>query len=246
MLSRIAGLFRNRTREWESVNPQLAELLKAHGVEAKPQGDWLLVTGGLRAIRGVLLPSGPGQQNCIWQLDVQARLATGELMVESCGGFGFTPALGAADTLGNFSLGSLHVMLAAFWSVDVGDQISVERWESAEGNVWDVFVGNVVPRMQKGTASTLASEPLVECYNTIVRLIAARDLAGNCHWLRVYYANISPANQVVEVLFDNETWLEAEAAIRALPWSRPEYFYSVRWFSILQRPAIRIFFPGER
>ncbi len=82
----------------------------------------------------------------------------------------------------------------------------------------------------------VASEAVLKAYAAIVGLLKARQMRGARHWLRAFYANINSTNQIAEVLFDNETWSEAEAALRAIPWPT-ESFYSIRWFLILQRPA---------
>jgi hypothetical protein len=65
----------------------------------------------------------------------------GEQIFESCGDYGETIDDAVNNNLQNFSLGSLHPLLAALGCIDphTYNQITLEEWE-INGKIWKAYI----------------------------------------------------------------------------------------------------------
>lgn len=166
------------------------------------------------------------------QLDAVVVLADGSAVIESCGAIGADIDEAVGDGLHRLSTYSLHQLLSAFFGHADGDQVSCEMW-SVAGRDWNAHLGGINVSDSEnpgGDPQTTVPEDFFDC---IERLTRQLQLTPQPHWVRVYTAAHSGNPRMVEVLFDNEPWPEAEAAIRGLQWPEPRGFHSVRTFFVL-------------
>lgn len=209
-----------------SANPQLAEILRAHGVAMQEEGDWLRVSPGGPHLHAVFIEmrSEPGVS--MWQLDVHLEPWTGRRIIESVAGFGTTEQEAWHDALTNFVRASLHVLLAAF--IQPADaHVIVETWQVG-GIQRKVILGEVVSR---GSAAPSPDEPWLAAFKNALQSL---PLASGTHWVRVFFAQQEGARTTLEVLLDNEPWQALAELLDIAPWPSAPGFLSRRLFLVLQ------------
>jgi hypothetical protein len=92
-----------------------------------------------------------------------------------------------------------------------------------------VYLGNFVRKAEHG----LDVPPPDNLMPRFDDMLQQAELEPSIHWGRMYVAHIPNRNRVVEVLLDNERWLEGESAIEAASWPDLSSFYSTRMFWIM-------------
>src|SRR5262249_22461519 len=97
------------------VNEPLLELLRAHGVEAVVQGDWITFPGRTVRANAAIMRELPQTSALTVQLDVRLEVGPGRTIVESFAGIGVTREKAIADAVHNLIANSFHVLLAAFF-----------------------------------------------------------------------------------------------------------------------------------
>lgn len=217
-----------------SLNDQLAEFCRSHGLQVETDGRWLCVPGHETVLRGESTLHEQDDGNVLVQLDVLVGLVDGRLLVESCAGAGGDREEAERDAVHGFANYTLHVLMSAFFGCDVGEQVAVGK-ARIDGATWRLVSSHVVPR----TSQDLEFAPPPELAATIHELIHTRSVSGaGRHWLRVFYAQLDGEPQMVEVLWDNEDWPEAREAIGQLEWTGSPGFASARLFMVLQDDAM--------
>jgi hypothetical protein len=197
-------------------------ILSHHGLHTEEYNGWLLANGNFPAIRAQWTP---GLSN--GRLDIHLRLESGSTIEESFAGIG-EGQTGIRNGLHNFMLNSLHVMLAGFWQIVDGDQVSIESWEIA-GKKYTSYCGNFGTRASDGIAAEIPQGALA----AIEKAILNENLSSDTHWIRTFFANLN-GQFTIESLLDNEAWRNGEAAVSSLPWKACEGYYSVRQFILLR------------
>jgi hypothetical protein len=199
----------------------ISELFGRHGIACDVRDEWILPRSGLPALRAAWYPGSTSGR-----LDVEVLVREGVLIQESFAGIG-EGNTGLMDGLGNFTLNSFHVMLAALWGQNDPEQVTTEAWSIA-GRKFLAYIGNV------GTRSSSAVTPHIptELMSELEKAIRAESLQCGTHWFRVYAGHLN-ANSTLEALMDNAEWPAGLSALKGLPWEKIEGFYSVRLFVIL-------------
>jgi hypothetical protein len=211
------------------VNAFLAELFRAHAVEAVPHGEWIAFPRhGLRANGAVVLEQSKPPWETV-QLDFRFEVAPGRLLVESFGGFGQTKDQAVADAQQFFAQNTFHVLLAAFFARPCDDQASREEW----------VVGGRNRRVTHGHIGVRGKLPAggpesVEWFQRFEEKLKAKSLPEGTHWVRLYYAQVQRKAAACEVLLDNAVWGELQAEMAAISWPPGEEFYSMRVFLVLR------------
>lgn len=213
-----------------NLNRLLAEWLEAHGLGISEEAGWLIVASGGPRLAAWVVGERDHAPGYVVQVDVYVEVEPERLLIESFAGIGMDREGAVGDAMGNFALTTLHPLLAAFYGQEAGEQVTTEVWEIA-GASWRVSIGPYGLRGRAGDALELPAAT----FTTLGALIKALPLDGSVHWVRLFYANVNAENSQAEVLLDNEPWEEAQQQLASLPWPRPESFYSVRLFFILQR-----------
>ncbi|MCA9176533.1 MAG: hypothetical protein KDB14_18725 [Planctomycetales bacterium] len=206
----------------------LKELLAQHDVATCSETDWLTAENGVRITGSVWQhASPPGTSNL--QLDFYLVLDDGRLLIESVGGVGASRSDAVMDGFRNFAQGSLHVLLAALFDVNVSSQVEVETW-NIDGRPRRVTIGGMNVRL----FSDVPWEPPTEWF-PVVRLAIEREiLSGGAHWFRCYYAQFNSKPAAVEALLDNAHWPAVAEAMSEYGWPAKDEFYSVRLFAFIQ------------
>lgn len=197
-------------------------LLNAHGVSGIIENDWVVPNSQLPALRALW---HPGQSS--GRLDVQALVGEGVLIEECFGGLGEGEAA-LQDALANFSVNSLHVLLAALWERNDPEQVATEQWE-VNGKRYTAYIGNFGTRSSAGAHAHIPHD----LFPAIESSIKAERLTGEIHWFRLFFGNV--ANSFTfEALRDNETWDGGLRCLENAGWKREASYYSVRLFVVLR------------
>lgn len=211
--------------EQSDVNVHLGELLKSHGVDISTEEDWFIPNQSLPAIRCIWHAS---PNNKSGRLDVQILIEDNLVLEECFAGIG-SGKDGFLDGLQNFSVNSLHVMLAAFWGVNDPEQVETEVWDIGDAK-YTAYIGNFGTRGTNGVHPGVPSET----FSKIESAIKVTQLKEKTHWFRAFFCNIGDEKKY-EALIDNAHWLEGEAALNNIEWPKSGDYYSVRNFLILQK-----------
>ncbi|WP_193369063.1 DUF6348 family protein [Pelagibius marinus] len=210
----------------EDLDTGLQNLLKAHGVELTLRDGWLRSGDGYPALRAAWYP----HPNDTGRLDIQVALQDGRVIEECFAGVG-EGSEGLHDALRNFSMSSLHVLLAVLWDRLDGEQVDVEEWQSGSAT-WKAYIGAFVHRV--------SSDPDVEYPNNafeVVQHAAEKEaLAPGLHWIRTFFCDVGNGETVIEALLDNDTWAAGAEAYARLEWQKGKGFYSLRNFLMLEVP----------
>lgn len=213
------------------VNPHLAGLLKNHGVNVDVDNEFVntnLADDLKFKTRLVYHEINGGISS---RLDVMAVTDTGERIIECFGDFGATVEEAINKNFQNFSLSSLHPILAAFGCHDQETlrHVEVEEWVVNE-RTWKVYIGNLIPK------SIGAGEHLVppsQFFLSIEQEIRSQALTNKLHWFRSYYFQLEANITEKEFLMDNEA-KNADLIFSTLPTMPNVKFYSCRNFILLR------------
>jgi hypothetical protein len=213
------------------VNTHLAGLFKNHGLQVQTDNEFVYtdLAGNIKfKARSVYHEIKNGFNS---RLDIMAISDEGYEIIECFGDVGTTVEEAIDRNFQNFSLGSLHPILAAFGCADPETlrQVNKEEW-SINGRKWTAYVGNLIPKTIRGSQQI----PPDQFYQSIERQIYAQPLANGLHWFRGYYCQIHASITVREFLMDNEP-LDGEVIFAPLPAMPDVTFYSCRCFVILRR-----------
>ena len=213
------------------VNTQLAELLKDHGVQIQTDDEFVNsdLTGHIKfKARAVYHEVNKGISS---RLDVMVVSDDGYRIIESFGDFGTTVDEAINRNFQNFSLSSLHPILAAFGCMDPETlrQIDVEEWV-VNGRTWKAYIGNLVPKAIGAGKHVI---PPVQFYQSIESEIRSQRLTNRLHWFRSYYGQWDASIREREFLMDNEA-KNGDLIFSSLLIMPDVTFYSCRNFILLK------------
>ncbi|MEW4488626.1 DUF6348 family protein [Thalassoglobus sp. JC818] len=163
------------------------------------------------------------------QIDIFLRVGPDRILVESFGGFGKTEDAAIADGFQSFVLNSFHVLLAAFYHSEDDHQVETEYW-NINGQSRRVTIGRINSR---GLPPNY-DEPPTEWFNTLAEQIEKSALPGGTHWVRCFYGQYQFEQSAIEVLLDNDEWVDVQTEMAKVDWPKCEEYYSVRVFLIIQ------------
>lgn len=167
------------------------------------------------------------------RLDVNAITDKGENIYESCGDYGATIEEAVYNNFKNFSMSSLHPLLAVFGCCDphTFEQITIEEW-TINGRIWKAYIGNLVPKVLAFGNNSIV--PPRQFFNSFEDGIKSQKLKNRIHWFRGYYSQMN--NEIIarEFLMDNELLPETDLLFKSLPLISNVSYYSCRNFVILK------------
>ncbi len=211
------------------VNELLLELFRAHGVDAEPQGDWIVFVGKtIRAKASVVGETAENDRTSI-QLDVRLETVPGRTVIESFAGIGQTRDKAIADAFSSFAATTFHVLLAVYFGCEESPHASQEEW-AIGGRTGRVTVGDVGVRGKP----PVQGEELVGWFGHLRENIQEKQLRPGTHWVRLFYGQMQGRAMACEVLLNNRVWEEVQAEMAAVEWPSGQEFYSVRVFLVLQ------------
>jgi Family of unknown function (DUF6348) len=205
----------------ETATALALQVLRDHGLNCVIENEWIVPNGALPALRAFWHPlNGQGR------LDVHVLVREGVLIEECFAGVGQDEE-GLRSAVVNFSINSLHVLLAAFWGNNDPEQVATETW-SIGGRVFTAHIGNF------GTRSTDGMTPHIpdELFPRLAAAVCKEDLKAEFHWFRIFVGNVK-GDCTYEALLDNEVWDAGLGALRSVSWQQPQGYYSVRLFAVL-------------
>jgi hypothetical protein len=212
------------------VNSQLAGLLKNHGVHVNVDNEFVTTNldDGLKFKARIFYHEINGSISS--RLDVMVVTETGERIIESFGDFGPTVDEAMNKNFQNFSLSSLHPILAAFGchGQETMRQVEIEEWVVSE-RTWKVYIGNLIPK-SIGSIETVI--PPAEFFQSIERGIRSQTLNNKLNWFRSYYCQRDEIITEKEFLMNNVA-KDGEIIFNTLPTVPRTKFYSCRNFILL-------------
>jgi len=211
--------------EGEEITIALQKLFEAHGLTCSIHNEWVLPNGSLPAIRGSWFPNIHNGR-----LDIHVLLEENSMIEECFAGVGSGNA-GFIDALQNFSVNSLHVLLAALWDKNNPEQVTTEKW-LVNGRNYSAFIGGFGSRVSDGVSFQVPNE----LFPAIESAIRGESLASNIHWFRSFFCNLS-GDKTHEALIDNQLWQAGHDALVKVPWEHHDGYYSVRNFIVLRVDA---------
>jgi hypothetical protein len=218
------------------LNPQFSDLLKHHGINVEIIDEFIKsdLPDNVKFRARVVYQEVKGYISS--RFDVMALTDRGEVIYESCGDYGATIDEAVQNNFQNFSLSSLHPLLAALGCFDphTYDQITIEDWE-INGKLWTVYIGNLVPKFLSERQDTII--PPSEFFESFELGIKSQKLANRLHWFRGYYSQSDNEITNREFLMDNELVAETDTIFGRLPILSNTKFYSCRCFIILRDKA---------
>jgi hypothetical protein len=214
------------------VNTQLAELLKSHGVQIQTDDEFISanLTGNIKfKARAVYHEVNNGISS---RLDVMVVSEEGDRIIESFGDFGTTIEEAINRNFQNFSLSSLHPILAAFGCMDPETlrQVNAEEWV-VNGRTWKAYIGNLVPKAIGADKHVI---PPDQFFHSIESEIRSQLLTNRLHWFRSYYSQWDGNITEREFLMDNEA-KNGDLIFSSLPVTAGVKFYSCRNFALLRQ-----------
>jgi Family of unknown function (DUF6348) len=211
--------------EDEEITKAILAIFEAHGLTCTIHNEWVLPNGLLPAIRGSWFPDTHNGR-----LDIHVLIEENVMIEECFAGLGAGKE-GFIDALENFSVNSLHVLLAAMWDKNDPDQVTTEKW-LVNGKNYSAYVGNFGNRVSPGVKFNVPRE----LFPAIQTAIKAEPLTDNIHWFRSFFCNVS-GDKTHEALLDNGLWQAGYDALVKVPWEHHEGYYGVRNFVVLRVDA---------
>lgn len=212
------------------VNTRLASLLRDHGVSIHIDNEFVNtdLASSLKFKTRAVYHEINGSISS--RLDVMIITDVGEKIIECFGDFGATVDDALNKNFQNFSLSTLHPILAAFGYIDpeAMKQVEVEEWVVNERK-WKVYIGNLIPKSTRTIEQIICP---VEFFQSIEREIRSQTLTNKLNWFRSYYSQQDGKITVREFLMNNEP-KDAEVIFSSLPTVPNVKFYSCRNFILL-------------
>ncbi len=204
----------------------LAKMLHAHELHVLEYKNWLLVDEKLPALSASTQNFREYENGASIRLDVSVLLDKSKVIWESFAGVGKDELSAMQNAFQNFSANSFHVFLSAFWQVAEEEEVGIEEWE-IQGELWNAYIGNFGCKGDFNIPENL--------FSLIEEQIKEEKLEEDLYWFRLFYAHISPEEQMIETLKNNEEWPALGDKIKQVQWPSSDKFYSLRNFIILKR-----------
>jgi hypothetical protein len=211
----------------------LANALTQHGVEVGSTGDILWLPGdlGLKRFIHDLPSSNPGTHLVAFELVAASPLTSNGPIYSTMFGHGDSREKAVANSFVKTMIGPLHVMLESL-SNHVCDppQTVIEAWASATAG-WTVFEGQVITEESEGSTHSLSSIYQGHGWPALRRMFEATQSRGP-HAISVSLVSFGGEVSGIDILLDNEPWIEAIEHFRTLPWQAGPGYESARHFAI--------------
>jgi hypothetical protein len=215
----------------ETIQQELLQAFTKHGIQTYEKDGVLFVPAGSLEIesRVTTIPSNSGKH--VVRVDVatySSRLGV-KPIVESFAGIGDSPSEAVLSAFVKFLLGTFHVLIEALSDHSCNEnQGEWFDWRFNEKS-WRVCCGPVISQ------SELSGESITkECSDFFKALepLYLRHVKSGTHWIRIFVCAFQGKLQKVEVLLDNEPWIEAEDLAWSWGWVTPDAYTTARHFSI--------------
>lgn len=216
----------------------LADALVQHGIELGRTGDILFLPGdlGLRAFIHDLPSTNEGTFLVAFELVAASPLTGNRPIYSSMFGHGDSREKAVANSFVKTMIGPLHVMLESL-SNHVCDppQALLETWTSATAS-WNVFEGQVITEESEGSTHSLTRIYREHGWPALRRMFEATQSRGP-HAISVTLVSFNGEVSGIDILLDNEPWLEAVEHFRTLPWQSGPGYESARHFALALEKA---------
>ncbi len=214
------------------INEQLLEILGEFNLKFKKIEDYYFVDDKFPGITAQVFEMERYEDSVIIQLDIHILLPNNTI-IESFVAHAPSVEDAIAETLEEFEVNVLHVLIAGFWenAKKVENGVGLEQWD-INGYRWQLVVGNY------GYKGSLPIDDIVldEMFDTIKEEILALPLEEDIYAIRTVYTNVGDGRKVTEALLNNEEFPSLEKKISNLPWKSVEDdYYSVRNFILAMK-----------
>lgn len=210
------------------VNKPLAELFRAHGIQAELQEGWVTFPGRPHRAHAALFNETETKSGVSLQLDVRLEIGPERMIVESFSGVGDSRESAARNAFQSFAANTFHVLVAVFFASDC-THVTREEW----------VLGGRNCRVTNGGVGVKGRPPvdgegLFEWYRHFEAKIREQRLSPGTHWIRLFFGQYQGKPLACEVLLDNQKSPELQSEMAAFAWPAGQEFYSVRIFLVLQ------------
>jgi hypothetical protein len=212
--------------EQQTPNERLATFVRSHGLKARLEQDWIVFPDYGRRMSASVVQRTPAEKGISIQLEIRLELWPGRLMTETFEGIGPSEVEALGDAIRNFSLGSLHVLLAAFFGIRYDDLVSGDHW-MVGGVRRDVVVS-------RETRRGVVPKDDPDWYRGLSEATNRLGLAEGTHWIRAFIGRNGNEPLVCEVTLDGAPWEAMEAELSRLPWRPVEGLVTSRRFLIIR------------
>lgn len=214
-------------------NQNLAELLAAHGIAVSQDDEFIYTDLPSKAKFKSRITYDTVRDYISSRLDVMVISDYSENIIESFGDIGVDVEDAINRNFSNFSMSSLHVLLAALGSdaPEIIEQITIEEW-MVNGKRWNAYIGNLLPKTN--SKSPLDSSRPMQLFNAVKDGIVSLPLSNNLHWFKGYYFQHQNAISNTEFLIDNQIAENTEELFSAISVIPDVDFFSCRIFIILK------------
>ncbi len=215
-----------------NIEKQLLEILEKFDLKFSKIDDFYFVDEKFPGITAKLFEMERYEDSSVViQLDIHILLPNNRI-IESFVSHAFSVEEAIAETLEQFEVNLLHVLIAGFWeeAKRVENGVAVDEWE-INGHRWQIVVGNY------GYKGSLPIEEIVldEMFDVIEEEILSFPLEEDIYGIRSVYTNVGDGRRVAEALINNREFTTLENRISNLPWSRVDDYYSVRNFILAMK-----------
>jgi len=207
------------------ITDYLSKLFDVHGVACVVHKDWVVPNSQLPALRGLWYPGQSSKDAGL--LGVQVLVCDKVVIEEAFAGVGQGDA-GLHDALGNFTVNSFHVLLAAFWGKNDPEQVTTREWVVGRKH-YTAYIGNFGTRCSDGVPAHVPDG----LFAAIEAAIKREPLMEDLHWFRLFVGNVEN-DFTFEALKDNKDWPAGRRCLEAATWERNSGYYSVRLFAVLR------------
>ncbi len=214
-------------------NQKLAELLIAHGIAVRQDDEFIYADLPLPIKLKARVTYNTISDYISSRLDVMVISEDNQRIIESFGDIGIDVEEAINRNFTNFSMSSLHVILAAFGAnhPEITEQITIEEW-AINGKHWRAYIGNLLPKTNSKTP--LDSSRPMQLFNTVKGGIESLPLSNNLHWFRGYYFQHQNTISNNEFLIDNEVAENTDELFSVISVIPDIDFFSCRIFIILR------------
>ena len=216
-----------------NLNLNFADLLKNHGINVEIADEFIQTDLPNKVKFKARTEYTTAGGNINSRLDVMALTDKGEQIIESCGDVGSTIEDAVSRNFKNFSMGSLHPLLASLGCIDphTYDQITIDEWEINNKN-WKSYIGNLVPKIITNSKRPIA--PPFQFFDNLELAIKSQRLTNRLHWFRGYYSQLDDRISTMEFLVENVLHDDTEKIFSTIPIIPQTKFYSCRVFIVLK------------
>lgn len=205
------------------------QLFDQHNISYQMEQDWLVPYGQFEKFPAVRVLWFPYEINGCLQVEVLHADST--LMIECFAGIGHGDEA-ILDGFQNFCANSFHVFAVAFWNLKHDDQVEIQKWKM-QGEDYIAYIGCIGSREIDLDTKPVLPENWFESY---IRKIKSEQMLNSVSWFRLFVAD-HKGHLTVEVLKNNDIWLEAQQGMAELDWIKSEAYYSIRNFIILVKES---------